>query len=134
MKIRKHSLIKKAVYTTAALIGFSSTTSYAASCEFVVFSQWNSGFVANIIIDNDTNQTIDGWEVSWERQNDTEIASDWSANISSAGASYIASNLSWNRVIRPGQSIRFGFVGRKTADDTVRIPEIFGTILSLIHI
>ena len=90
----------------------AAANSYAAVCEYKLASQWNNGFLANITITNDTDTTIDGWQVNWELANGESINNGWSASFSNSNP-YSASDLGWNSVIRPGGSIEFGFVGKK---------------------
>ena len=37
----------------------------AASCQYNVLNEWNSGFTISIIITNDSTETINDWSVSW---------------------------------------------------------------------
>lgn len=60
------------------------------------------------------------------RQGDTRgTGKGWNANFS---GSYSASNLDWNRVIQPGQSVEFGFQGSKPVNSPTELVKITGSI------
>lgn len=94
-----------------------------ASCEYVINSQWGSGFVANIVITNNGTEAINGWEVSWDYSGNAQVTNGWSAEISGSGP-YTASNMGWNGSIAPGSSVEFGFQGTGSAET----PEVTGEL------
>ncbi len=94
-----------------------------ATCEYVINSDWGSGFVAGIVITNNGSETINGWEVSWDYSGNTQVTNGWSAELSGSGP-YTASNMSWNASIAPGSSVEFGFQGTGSAET----PEVTGDI------
>ncbi|MCG8458371.1 MAG: cellulose binding domain-containing protein [Holophagales bacterium] len=97
-----------------------------ASCEFIVTNEWDSGFTANIRITNGGSTPIDGWQVSWEFTDGSQVDHLWSANLSGSNP-YSASNLEWNRSIAPGAFAEFGFVGIKGGSG-VEIPRVNGAV------
>jgi endoglucanase len=82
------------------------------SCTFSIQNQWGDGFVAKIVIANTGTTPINGWTVGWAFADGSTVANLWNATLSGANP-YTASSLSWNSTINPGQSIEFGFQGRK---------------------
>ncbi len=85
------------------------------SCTYAISNQWNSGFVAEISITNNGSTAIDGWTVNWSYTDGSAVTSAWNSVFSGTGAGpYTASNLDWNRIIQPGQSVSFGFQGSHT--------------------
>lgn len=80
-------------------------------CEHVVTSSWSGGFQGAIRITNNGTSTINGWHVNWSYTDGTQILTSWNANLSGSG-NYSASNLSWNAVIAPSQSVEFGLIGQ----------------------
>ncbi len=94
-----------------AMAALYMPTASAAVCEHVLQSDWDSGFVGNIRITNDSDTIIDGWEVNWEYDN-AIYTSGWNANVSGNNP-YTASNLDWNNIIQPGESVEFGIQGDK---------------------
>ena len=83
-----------------------------ASCSYEVTNSWNSGFVAEITIANNGTSAIDGWSVSWSYDDGSAMTNSWNAIVEGSDSSpYTASNISWNGLIQPGQSVVFGFQG-----------------------
>lgn len=79
-------------------------------------SEWNNGFTASVTVTNTGQNTVNGWTVRWTWPNGQRVVGDgWNATVVNNGATgAIASNASWNSVIRPGQSVNFGFNGSHT--------------------
>jgi len=100
----------------------SSTPTTSGNCSYVIVNNWGSGFVGAIRITNKGTSAINGWNVSWKYSNGTTLSGTWNANIS---GTYSASNLSWNALIQPGQTVEFGFQGNHT---TAEIPVVTGSV------
>jgi len=103
----------------------SIATNGKARCEYLVQNEWNNGFVVSIKITNTTQQAINGWTVNWNYLKGSQMTNGWNANFS---GSYSASNLDWNRIIQPGQSVEFGFQGSKPVNTQTEIPKVVGSI------
>ncbi len=86
-----------------------------ASCKYVVYSDWGTGFNGAVIIKNKTNQPITGWQLNLSLLGGGSISQIWGARILGSAPNYSASFLSWNETIWPGQEITFGFNGVKAA-------------------
>ncbi len=83
-----------------------------ARATFNVSSDWGSGFEARVTVENLTNETLKDWELTFEMPR--SVKSIWSARVvSQTGNAYRfnADTFSWNRDIRPGGSVSFGFIG-----------------------
>ena len=87
------------------------------SCE-VSESSWSSGFVANITVTNNTNHTINGWQVNVLLGNGEQFSSGWSANFDVSTTPITASSLEWNKVLQPGASTSFGVQGSHNGNHT----------------
>lgn len=90
-----------------------------ALCEYNIDSDWGIGFSANILITNDTDSVINGWDVTWEYTGDNRNTSNWNASVTGSNP-YTASNLSWNANIQPGDTVEIGIEGSKS----LGIPEV----------
>ncbi|CAM2006440.1 glycoside hydrolase family 9 protein [Acanthopleuribacter pedis] len=99
------------------------------SCRYVIQNVWNTGFVANVEITNDGDTPIEGWNIHWTFTRD-RLEHAWNAVIDGEGPGRIdASNLEWNRVIQPGQTVVFGFKGvLGTPNGEPEIPTIQGSV------
>jgi len=107
----------------AALFAFADIAS--ASCTFNVDNEWGNGYVASVIIKNDTGAPVNGWSVNWQF-NSNRLAGSWNANISGSNP-YTATNMSWNGNLAVGQSISFGFQVEKNGGSAER-PVINGAV------
>ena len=113
-----HTILAQVLKRTCGLVGVSAAlavSSHAAfaACTYTIESEWNTGFVANITIKNDTGAPINNWSVNWGYSNN-RISGSWNANFSGSNP-YTASNVSWNGNIPVGQSVSFGFQGNKNS-------------------
>jgi predicted CXXCH cytochrome family protein len=95
-------------------------------CEYVVEEDLNAGFAAIIRISNDRATSVNGWEVSWQYTDGSVIVAHLNAALSGSNP-YTAKNRIWNKVIRPGQSVTFGLVGRK-APAPAEVPVVSGAV------
>jgi endoglucanase len=83
-----------------------------ATCTFSVQNHWSDGYVGRIVIANTGSTVINGWTVGWSFSDGASITNLWNATLSGSNP-YSATALSWNSLINPGQSVEFGFQGRK---------------------
>ena len=98
-----------------------------ASCTYTIDNEWNTGFVANITIKNDTAAAINNWSVNWS-YSANRITSSWNANLSGSNP-YAATGVSWNSSIPVGQSVSFGVQGDKNGAAAER-PSVSGAACS----
>ena len=82
------------------------------TADFSIISDWNTGFTANFSLSNNQNSSLDGWVVEFDAPFD--IDNIWNAEIvEKKGSHYIIRNLDWNAKLDAGQSLSFGFNGKK---------------------
>ena len=106
--------------------GLCSNAAHAASCHYKVLNEWNAGFTVQVVITNDTAETIDGWSVSWDFKDGSTVSQIWKASLEGGGP-YTASSLSYNSIIAPNDSVDFGFNGRKaTMNAPAAVPALAG--------
>lgn len=115
-----------------ALLGMTTALAVAAetasaACTYQIDNEWADGYVASIIVKNDTNAAVNNWSVNWQYSNN-RITNSWNANVSGSNP-YTATNMSWNGSIGAGQSVSFGFQGTKNGGTAER-PQINGTLCS----
>lgn len=72
-------------------------------------NQWSTGFTANITLR--TTAQANGWVVKWSQASGTQtVTQAWNATIVKSGATYTATNLSYNGVLPSGGgTVTFGF-------------------------
>ncbi|WP_324281462.1 glycosyl hydrolase family 18 protein [Cyanobacterium aponinum UTEX 3221] len=78
--------------------------------EFIIESQWSTGFTGSIKITNQSQDPINGWQLQFNSP--FEIVSLWNGEKNQLPTGeYLISNLGWNALISPDSSISFGFTG-----------------------
>ncbi|MGV9212191.1 cellulose binding domain-containing protein [Micromonospora sp. RB23] len=80
-------------------------------------SEWQSGFVATVTVQNLGAAPVDGWIVTFAFPGDQQVTSAWNATVGQTGATVTARNVDWNRVLSPNGSATFGIQGRWSASD-----------------
>lgn len=119
--------VKRSAVLLGIVLGLSAVSSTAAaSCQYVVSNEWNTGFTGAIRVTNSGTAAVTGWNVAWQYAGGDRITSSWNATVTGANP-YAASNLNWNGAIGVGQTVEFGFQGTK-GGATVEKPTITGTI------
>lgn len=85
-----------------------STTPVAVA--FTVTNDWQSGFGANVSIQNTTAAPVNGWKLEFDFG--ASIDSIWNARIvSHVGTRYVLQDMGYNAGIAPGATVSFGFNG-----------------------
>ncbi|HTF94858.1 MAG TPA: cellulose-binding domain-containing protein [Cellvibrio sp.] len=110
--------------SSAASSSAIASSTGAKNCTYVVTNDWGSGFTGAIRITNTRTSVMNGWSISWTYSDSTRITNSWNATVTGSNP-YAATNVDWNKVIQPGQTIEFGFQGTKAAGTTA-IPVITG--------
>ena len=80
------------------------------SVKYVINSDWNSGFIGNIVITNNSDKTLEDWTLEFDFERG--INSIWDGEIvTNEQNHYVISNAGYNSNIEPGQSVALGFLG-----------------------
>lgn len=117
-----------AIASILALGSIYATSAQAAVCEYSVSNEWNTGFTAAVTITNDGTSAINGWEVSWQYPDNTQVTNSWGGNVSGNNP-YTATNVSYNSYIGVGQSVEIGVQGNKgVANSPAPTPTVTGAI------
>ena len=87
-----------------------TVTTETKSCRvnYTVSSQWNTGFTANVSIEN-TGSALAGWNVTWDMPNEQGITNLWNGVYQQTQQAVQVSHLNWNQNIAQGGTISFGF-------------------------
>jgi len=109
--------LAKLTLTLTALL--YSQILFAATCQYDVMDEWNSGFRAEVSIINDSSASIDDWEVSWNWADGTSMQNGWEADISCSGSACSARGPAWAPSIGANETYSFGFIGAKGVSDSV---------------
>ena len=78
--------------------------------EYILDSDWGSGFTARVLLTNRTEETLEDWTLDFDF--DREITNIWNGVIEShEGNHYVIKNAGHNANIDAGQAVSFGFNG-----------------------
>ncbi len=84
----------------------------AYSVEYILDSDWETGFTARVLLTNRTEETLEDWTLEFDFAR--EITSIWNGVIEShEGNHYVIKNAGHNANIAAGQTVSFGFNGEK---------------------
>jgi endoglucanase len=95
----------------AGIGGDAALEEGACRASYKKVAQWPGGFLAQVTVRNTGSTPLNGWSAGWAFHSGQSIAASWNAAVSQDGAFVTAGNLGYNRVIRPGGSVTFGFIG-----------------------
>ena len=113
MNIKHYKLIKRSGCSLLLANLALAVSSFAwADCSYTITNNWGSGFTGEIKVTNNTNQTVNGWTVTWK--DSATITSSWNATLTGSNP-YTATALSWNGTLAPNASASFGFQGTGNA-------------------
>ncbi len=81
-----------------------------ATVEFVLRDDWGAGFVADVIINNNGDSAIDGWNLEFELT--ANVVNIWNAVVNQhSGNRLVLGNAPYNAQIPPGGQVVLGFEG-----------------------
>ena len=93
------------------------------SVKYVIESQWNNEYIANVTISNTGENAIENWELSYKSED--EYSNIWNAKVAYHSAkNYNIKNAEHNQNINPGESVSFGFQGSFT-NNKIDVPTSF---------
>jgi endoglucanase len=81
---------------------------------FRIFSDWQSGFVADVHVTNDGAGPIDGWTVTWSVAGDQKVRDVWNARLMHSGAKVSVTDAGWNAKLPQRTATYFGLVADYT--------------------
>jgi cellulase/cellobiase CelA1 len=98
--------------SAVAMLCTGVTTAFAEPVEFKVLSDWGTGYNAQLKLTNETDKNMTDWRIAFDF--DGDMSSLYSGKIiSSKEGHYVLEGKSWNRTLKPGQSVVMGWSGKK---------------------
>ncbi|WP_268239687.1 cellulose-binding domain-containing protein [Micromonospora yangpuensis] len=86
-------------------------TTQPGACEVSwAANQWTGGFTAEVRITN-RGAARNGWTLTWSFAADQRVTNAWNAQVTQAGATVTARNVSWNGTLPQGGTASFGLQG-----------------------
>jgi endoglucanase len=98
-----------------------------ATCRvsYVNHGSWPGGFTAQVTVTNTGQTTVNGWRLAWSWPAGQRVTQFWSVDASQQGPTVTAKSLSWNKTIKPGRSVTFGFNGSNPAGYANAAPTLY---------
>jgi len=104
--IRKRLLLR---LSTALIFGLACLSQAHAGLTFNVVTDWKAGAVAEVVIDNTTNESIKDWTLTFSL--DESVTQVWNGTlVSKQGSDVVIAARPYNRVIAPGDSVSVGMI------------------------
>ncbi|MFI7672822.1 protein kinase [Actinophytocola sp. NPDC049390] len=109
---------------TASTTPATTTTARADQdcvASYEVVNSWPGGFQVRVVVRNDGDRPLTGWEVRWTLPDGEDIAGLWQGRLARDGGDVIVTNEDYNVTIPAGESTAFGFNG---SGDDPRVPRV----------
>ncbi|TCS41770.1 cellulase family glycosylhydrolase [Reinekea marinisedimentorum] len=81
------------------------------SCSIDSENIWDSGFVVQVTVTNDSAEAVSSWGVEIELGDGMSYSSGWNASFEDGGSTLTVSNLTYNGSLAAGASASFGLQG-----------------------
>ena len=86
------------------------------SCKYTKTGDWGSGFQGELLITNNTDKTLNGWQLTFDTA--AKISSLWGGElVGKTGNTVTVKNSSWDTSFTPGKSITIGFVAEGSSSN-----------------
>jgi chitinase len=101
-----------AVGLVAAMLPAAQALSAGSvTAQFVLASDWGTGYEGHYTISNGTSAAITSWRVEFDLPAGGTMSSFWDADVTQSGNHYVAVSRSYNGTVNPGASTTWGYVG-----------------------
>ncbi len=101
--------------TTSSNPSTSTGLPSGVTCEYSVVSDWGSSFQAQIVLSNNSSNTYNGWNLSFDYN--STINNLWGAElVSQTGTKVVVTNPSWDATLAPGGSVTINFTANLGSD------------------
>ena len=77
---------------------------------FRVFSDWQSGYIADLHVTNEKAGPIDGWTVTWDISPIQKVRDTWNASFVQADNKVTVRDAGWNAKLPEGSTVYFGLL------------------------
>lgn len=90
----------------------TAAPSGACTVAYVIRTQWDVGFTADVTITNNAASAVNGWTLTWTFPGNQQVTQIWSASYTQTGQSVSVRNLDYNGTLGAnGGSTTLGFNG-----------------------
>ncbi|MFC4852241.1 serine/threonine-protein kinase [Actinophytocola glycyrrhizae] len=88
---------------------------------YEVVDAWPGGYQVRVVVRNDGERTLTGWEVRWPLPDGEDIDELWAGRLVRDGGDVVVANEEWNVTVPAGGSTEFGFNG---SGDDPQVPPV----------
>jgi cellulase/cellobiase CelA1 len=88
---------------------------------YEITNSWPGGHQVRVVVRNDGERTLTGWQVRWTLPDGEDIGGLWAGRLARDGDDVTVTNESWNVTVPAGGSTEFGFNG---SGDDPRVPPV----------
>ncbi|MET7710371.1 cellulose binding domain-containing protein [Micromonospora sp. NPDC005413] len=88
------------------------------TADYRIVGQWQGGFQGEVTVRNTGAVRTAGWTVGYTLAGGQRISQAWNAEVTQAGDTITARNVTWNGALAPGAEATFGFLGSATGTPT----------------
>jgi cellulase/cellobiase CelA1 len=85
---------------------------------FRIFSDWGSGYNADLHIANIGAGPIEGWTISWTFNGNQKVRDMWNARFGQTGASVLVRDADWNAKLPENTTAYFGFIADYSGENS----------------
>jgi cellulose 1,4-beta-cellobiosidase len=108
--VRGGSAVAALTLCASALVLVGNQASAAAGCSVdYQTNQWDTGFTANVTVNNLGDAISDGWTLEWDFGGNQRITNHWNTTITQSGQHVTAKNPDWVKGLATGASHSLGF-------------------------
>jgi hypothetical protein len=99
--------------STTSTTTTTSATAPAPYClvHYMVSSQWQQGFVADIAVTNTGTSAWTSWTLRWRYPGGQQITTAWNGTWTMSGQSVTFTGSAWQLPVQVGQTVHVGFNG-----------------------
>ena len=91
------------------IVGFACLSQAHAGLTFNIISDWQSGLIAEVVINNETDESVEDWTLTFSL--DEPVTQVWNGTIvSQQGSDVVIEAASYNGSIAPGASVSVGMM------------------------
>ncbi|MGB3439676.1 MAG: protein kinase [Actinophytocola sp.] len=88
---------------------------------YEVTNSWPDGYQVRVVVRNDGEGTLTGWEVRWTLPDGEDINDLWAGKLDRDGADVTVTNEDWNVTVPAGGQTEFGFNGSGSDPQVPRV-------------
>ena len=101
---------RSGTWKSAGLESLEQRLVLSVQVAYAVISEWNSGYQAELTIENNTPNTYEDWVLEFDYPH--TISSIWNAEVQSVdGEHYAVQHPAWDGTISPGETVSLGYLG-----------------------